>query len=117
MLQNVTESLRKTFGLMPVPSRIIAGLLIVAIVLALGFLVRGNGEAETEFLLGGRLMDERDLDAAEVAGDHGQELRLVHLRLAQEVVEHGAAELAAGTPNASSPAAAVTSATRPPRVR
>ena len=29
------------------------------------------------------------------AGDHGQELRLVHLRLAEEVVEHGAAELAA----------------------
>lgn len=67
MLQSTLDQFRKVFATMPVPSRIIAGLLIVAIVLALGFLVRGDGQPSSEFLLGGRLMDESDLDAAEVA--------------------------------------------------
>ncbi|MEM6363964.1 MAG: beta-cystathionase [Planctomycetota bacterium] len=67
MLQTTLEQFRKAFAAMPIPSRIIAGLLVVAIVLALGLLVRTSSQASTEFLLGGRLMDEADLDAAEVA--------------------------------------------------
>lgn len=67
MLQKVIEQFRQVFGSMPMPSRIIAGLLVVAIALSLGFLVRTGGEPNTEYLLGGRLLDQRDLDAAEVA--------------------------------------------------
>ncbi|MEM8910280.1 MAG: flagellar M-ring protein FliF C-terminal domain-containing protein [Planctomycetota bacterium] len=67
MFQPTLDQLRQTLNAMPMPSRIIAGLLVVAIVLALGFLVRTTGSPSTEYLLGGRLMDESDLDAAEVA--------------------------------------------------
>ncbi|MCC9644894.1 beta-cystathionase [Rhodopirellula sp. JC740] len=67
MLQNALDQFRSVYASMPVPSRIIAGLLLTAIVLALGFLVRGSTTTSTEYLLGGRTFSERDLDAAEVA--------------------------------------------------
>jgi flagellar M-ring protein FliF len=67
MLNNALEQFRNVFSAMPMPSRIIAGLLITVIVLALGFLVRGDGSAKSEYLLGGKLLDEKDLDAAELA--------------------------------------------------
>ncbi|SMP39917.1 flagellar M-ring protein FliF [Neorhodopirellula lusitana] len=67
MLQNVLEQFRNIFSSMPVPSRVIAGLLVVVIVLALGFLVRGSSTTQEEYLLGGRMLDEQDIDAAELA--------------------------------------------------
>lgn len=67
MLQNVIEQFRNVFNSMPIPSRVIAGLLVVMIVLALGFLVRGSSVQKHEYLLGGKLLDEKDIDAAELA--------------------------------------------------
>ncbi|MEM9368340.1 MAG: beta-cystathionase [Planctomycetota bacterium] len=67
MLQPLVEQLRSLFAGMPVQSRVITGLLVAAIVVAMGFLVRGSNATQTEYLLGGRLMDERELDAAELA--------------------------------------------------
>lgn len=67
MLQNAVDQFRSIFQSMPVPSRVIAGLLVVVIVLALGFLVRGNNTPQYEYLLGGKLLDEKDIDAAELA--------------------------------------------------
>jgi len=67
MLQNTLDQFRNVFSAMPMPSRIIAGLLVTVIVIALGFLVRGSNTTQTEYLLGGKLLDEKDLDAAELA--------------------------------------------------
>ncbi|MFG0254906.1 MAG: flagellar M-ring protein FliF C-terminal domain-containing protein [Rhodopirellula sp. JB053] len=67
MLQNLIDQFRNVFLAMPLPSRIIAGLLVTVIVIALGFLVRGSSTPQTEYLLGGKLLDEKDLDAAELA--------------------------------------------------
>lgn len=67
MLQTAIEQFRSVFQSMPVPSRIIAGLLLTVIVLALGFLVRGSNSTKYEYLLGGKLLDEKDIDAAELA--------------------------------------------------
>lgn len=67
MLQNVLDQFRNIFNSMPIPSRVIAGLLVVMIVLALGFLVRGGTVQKHEYLLGGKLLDEKDIDAAELA--------------------------------------------------
>ncbi|MCM2371393.1 flagellar M-ring protein FliF C-terminal domain-containing protein [Aporhodopirellula aestuarii] len=67
MLKDILQQFRNVFLSMPVPSRVIAGLLITVIVIALGFLVRGSGSPQTEYLLGGKLLDEKDLDAAELA--------------------------------------------------
>ncbi|MFG0267321.1 MAG: flagellar M-ring protein FliF C-terminal domain-containing protein, partial [Rhodopirellula sp. JB055] len=67
MLQSVLDQFRSIYSTMPVPSRIIAGLLLTAIIVALGFLVRGSSSPSTEYLLGGRSFSERDLDAAEIA--------------------------------------------------
>ncbi|TWT93088.1 flagellar MS-ring protein [Neorhodopirellula pilleata] len=67
MLQTAIEQFRNVFSSMPIPSRVIAGLLLVVIVLALGFLVRGGTSTQYEYLLGGKLLDEKDIDAAELA--------------------------------------------------
>lgn len=67
MLQTALDQFRSVFQSMPVPSRIIAGLLLTVIVLALGFLVRGSNAPKFEYLLGGKLLDEKDIDAAELA--------------------------------------------------
>ena len=67
MLQTALDQFRSVFQSMPVPSRIIAGLLLTVIVLALGFLVRGSNAPKYEYLLGGKLLDEKDIDAAELA--------------------------------------------------
>ena len=52
---------------MPVGNRVIAGLLVIAIVVSLGFLGFGGKAEKTEYLLGGRLMNASELDAAEYA--------------------------------------------------
>ena len=67
MLPKSLEQFRNVFAAMPVHSRIIAVLLVTAMVMALGFLIRGNGSSQTEYLLGGKLLDDNDLDAAEMA--------------------------------------------------
>ncbi|PHQ36062.1 flagellar M-ring protein FliF C-terminal domain-containing protein [Rhodopirellula bahusiensis] len=67
MLQTALDQFRSIYSTMPVPSRIIAGLLLTAIIVAMGFLVRGSSTPSSEYLLGGRSFSERDLDAAEVA--------------------------------------------------
>ncbi|TWT75356.1 beta-cystathionase [Allorhodopirellula solitaria] len=67
MLPKSLEQFRDVFSAMPVQSRVIAVLLVAAMVMAFGFLIRGSGSPDTEYLLGGKLLDENDLDAAEMA--------------------------------------------------
>lgn len=67
MLPQVLEQFRGIFSAMPMQSRVIAVLLVTAMVMAFGFLIRGTGTPQTEYLLGGKLLDDNDLDAAEMA--------------------------------------------------
>lgn len=67
MLLKALDQFRNIFAAMPVQSRVIAVLLVSVMVMALGFLIRGSGTAQCEYLLGGKLFDENELDAAEMA--------------------------------------------------
>ncbi len=67
MLPQALEQFRSSFHAMPVHSRVIAVLLVAAMVMALGVLIRGSSTSQTEYLLGGKLLDDNDLDAAEMA--------------------------------------------------
>lgn len=67
MLPKALDQFRNIFAAMPVQSRFIAVLLVTAMVVALGFLIRGSSTVQTEYLLGGKLLDDNDLDAAEMA--------------------------------------------------
>lgn len=67
-LTQPAEQIREAIAAMPMQSRVIAGMLVVAIVLALGMLVRGGSADSTEYLLGsGTVFSEIELDAAEIA--------------------------------------------------
>ncbi len=67
MIEQAGQQAKQLIAEMPVGNRVIAGLLVVAIAVSLGFLGFGSSEEKSEFLLGGRLMDASEMDAAEVA--------------------------------------------------
>ena len=71
MIRPFVEQTRATFLALPMPSRVIFVMLVIAIVLGLGMLVRGGGVARTEYLLGGRTLSEQELDSVEVAFGRG----------------------------------------------
>ena len=61
------DQLREAFTAMPMQSRVIAGMLVVAIALGLGMLVRGSTTPAVEPLFGGRTFSEKELDTMEMA--------------------------------------------------
>ena len=61
------DQLREAFTAMPMQSRVIAGMLVVAIALGLGMLVRGSTTPSVEPLFGGRTFSEKELDTMEMA--------------------------------------------------
>ena len=61
------EQTRATFLSLPMPSRVIFVMLVVAIALGLAMLVRGETGTRSEYLLGGRTLGEQELDSVELA--------------------------------------------------
>lgn len=66
-LKDQSDQARQAFLAMPMASRLIAGLLVVAIAVAMGFLVRGDANSDGEFLFEGRLFTESEFNAAQLA--------------------------------------------------
>lgn len=67
ILKQSTGQAREAFEAMPMQSRVIAGMLVIAIAIGLAFLVRGNHSTGRENLFGGRSFGEQELDAIEMA--------------------------------------------------
>src|SRR6056297_3223624 len=67
MIRTFLEQSRATFLALPMPSRVIFVMLVVAIALGLGMLVRGGNTAESEYLLGGRVLSVQELDSVDIA--------------------------------------------------
>jgi flagellar M-ring protein FliF len=66
-IQQTTNNLREAFASMPMQSRVIAVLLVAAIGVGLGFLVRGGSTSGGEYLFGGKTFGEAELDEVELA--------------------------------------------------
>jgi flagellar M-ring protein FliF len=62
-----TEQARATLAMMPMQSRVIMGLLLLAIGVGLAFLVRGEIDTKYEPLFGGRAFSEQELAAVELS--------------------------------------------------
>ncbi len=67
LLKQSTGQAREAFVAMPMQSRVISIMLVVAIVIGLAFLVRGSESAGKQMLFGGRSFSEQELDAIELA--------------------------------------------------
>lgn len=67
MIRTFLEQSRATFLALPMPSRVIFVMLVVAIALGLGMLVRGGNTAKSEYLLGGRVLSVQELDSVDIA--------------------------------------------------
>lgn len=65
--KQTSDQAREAFTTMPMQSRVITVMLVAAIAIGLAFLVRGTGNASTEYLFGGRSFGEQELDAIEVS--------------------------------------------------
>ncbi len=61
------EQMREAFKVMPMQSRVITVMLVAAIAIGLGFLVRGSSGSTHEVLFGGRTLGEQEIDAVELA--------------------------------------------------
>ena len=62
-----SEQAREAFVSMPMQSRVISALLVIAIIVSLGFLVRGGTDRDEEFLFGGQSFGAQELAAVERA--------------------------------------------------
>lgn len=66
-LKDSLNQFRDAFLAMPVPSRVIAGILVAAIVIGLGFLMKGGSSSEGTYLFGGQSFSEQELGEMELA--------------------------------------------------
>ncbi len=66
-LNSLFEQTRGVIASLPLPSRVIALLMLVAIVVGAGFLVRDLPQSDMEYLFGGHLYKESELLLAETA--------------------------------------------------
>ena len=62
-----SEQMREAFSAMPMQSRIISVMLVVAIAISMAFLVKGTSTSNQENLFGGRTLGEHEIDAIELA--------------------------------------------------
>lgn len=67
VLQKLLEPIRDAFFSMPVATRAIAGMLVLTIAIGLGLLVKGGTTTETEYLFGGRMLSETEVDSVEMS--------------------------------------------------
>jgi len=67
VLQKVIDPIRDAFLAMPVTTRLIAGMLVLTIAIGLGLLVKGGTSTETEYLFGGRMLSETEVDSVEMS--------------------------------------------------
>lgn len=67
VLQKTIEPIRDAFLSMPMTSRMIAGMLVLAIAIGLGLLVNGGTSTETEYLFGGKMFSETEVDSVEMS--------------------------------------------------
>lgn len=65
--RDLSDQSRQAFLAMPMQSRVIAILLVVAIALSFGFLVRGDSKAQTAYLFGDQILSESDMTRFEIA--------------------------------------------------
>jgi flagellar M-ring protein FliF len=65
--QNTFEPIRDAFLAMPMTTRLIAGMLVLTIAIGLGLLVKGGTTTETEYLFGGRMLSETEVDSVEMS--------------------------------------------------
>ena len=66
-IRQSTEQARDAFTAMPMQSRIISVMLVIAIAIGLAFLVQSTGDPGRENLFGGRTLSEEELAAVELA--------------------------------------------------
>ncbi|QDS86744.1 flagellar MS-ring protein [Rosistilla ulvae] len=64
---NFWNQIRENFTAMPIQSRMIAGMLIAVIVIGVGLLLQSGGSESTQYLFGGRLLNDEDIRKAEIA--------------------------------------------------
>jgi len=67
VFQKTIEPIRDAFLSMPMTTRMIAGMLVLAIAIGLGLLVNGGTSTETEYLFGGRVLSETEVDSVEMS--------------------------------------------------
>ena len=67
LLRESSDQLRGAIADMPIQSRVIAGMLVIAIAIGLGLLVRGTAGNETDYVFGGEMLGEAELAAVEIA--------------------------------------------------
>ena len=67
LFKKTSEQMQEAFSAMPMHSRVISVMLVAAIAIGLGFLVRGGTTSNTEYLFGGRTLDTQELEAVELA--------------------------------------------------
>ncbi|WP_153559076.1 beta-cystathionase [Roseimaritima sediminicola] len=66
LLKESTDQFRNAFLAMPMASRVIAGMLVVAIVVGLGILIQGGNTSEDTYLFGGESFNEQELSQMEL---------------------------------------------------
>jgi flagellar M-ring protein FliF len=66
-LQKTFEPVRDAFFAMPMTTRVIAGMLVLVISIGFGLLVKGDKTGDKEYLFGGRMLSESDVDSVEMA--------------------------------------------------
>jgi flagellar M-ring protein FliF len=67
VFQKTFEPIRDAFLAMPMTTRLIAGMLVMTIAIGLGLLVKGGTTTETEYLFGGRMLSETEVDSVEMS--------------------------------------------------
>jgi len=67
VLQKTIEPIRDAFLSMPMTTRMIAGMLVLSIAIGLALLVNGGTSTETEYLFGGRMLSETEVDSVEMS--------------------------------------------------
>jgi flagellar M-ring protein FliF len=67
VFQKAIEPIRDALLAMPITNRLIAGMLVLMIAIGLGLLTKGGKSTETEYLFGGRMLSETEVDSVEMS--------------------------------------------------
>ncbi|MEZ6088267.1 MAG: flagellar M-ring protein FliF C-terminal domain-containing protein [Pirellulaceae bacterium] len=66
-LTSLWDQIRENVSAMPMQSRVIAGMLIAVIIVGVGLLLQSSSEPAAQYLFGGRLLSDDEIDKAEIA--------------------------------------------------